>query len=130
MSAPGATRIGFEAVSFQRTTSASAASADSPSMRCARAPSGQLNSAGSPAMVWFAVPLVPAGAILILTGWYDNTENNPRNPDADQWVGMGQRTTDEMSHAWIAVTHLDEEGFERLVAERESRPVVDNGGAR
>lgn len=75
-------------------------------------------------------PLVPAGAILILTGWYDNTENNPRNPDADQWVGMGQRTTDEMSHAWIAVTHLDEEGFERLVAERESRPVVDNGGAR
>jgi mono/diheme cytochrome c family protein len=75
-------------------------------------------------------PLVPAGAILILTGWYDNTENNPRNPDPDQWVGMGQRTTDEMSHAWIAVTHLDEEGYERLVAERESRPVVDNGGVR
>lgn len=75
-------------------------------------------------------PLIPAGAVLILTGWYDNTENNPRNPDPDQWVGMGQRTTDEMSHAWIAVTHLDEEGYERLVAERESRPVVDNGGVR
>ena len=26
-----------------------------------------------------------------------------------------------MSHAWIAVTHLDEEGYERLVAEREAR---------
>jgi hypothetical protein len=75
-------------------------------------------------------PLIPAGAVMILTGWYDNSADNPRNPDPDQWVGMGQRTTDEMSHAWIAITHLDEEGYERLVAERESRPVVDAGGAR
>ena len=75
-------------------------------------------------------PLIPAGAVLILTGWYDNTANNPRNPDPDQWVGRGQRTTDEMSHAWIAVTHLDEEGYQRLASERESRPVVDAGGAR
>ncbi len=75
-------------------------------------------------------PLVPAGAIMILTGWYDNSADNPRNPDPDQWVGMGQRTTDEMSHAWIAITHLDEEGYERLQAERVSRPVVDAGGAR
>ena len=35
----------------------------------------------------------------------------------------GDRTTDEMSHAWIAITHLDEEGYERLVAEREGTPV-------
>jgi len=69
-------------------------------------------------------PLVPAGATLILTAWYDNTENNPRNPDPDQWVGTGQRTTDEMSHAWIAVTHLDEEGYQRMLAEREAKPVV------
>jgi mono/diheme cytochrome c family protein len=75
-------------------------------------------------------PLIPAGAVLVLTGWYDNSADNPRNPDPDQWVGMGQRTTDEMSHAWIAITHLDEEGYERLVAERESRPVVDAGGVR
>ena len=63
-------------------------------------------------------PLVPAGAVLVLTGWYDNTVNNPHNPDPDQWVGTGQRTADEMSHAWIAVTHLDEEGYEQLVAGR------------
>jgi hypothetical protein len=37
---------------------------------------------------------------------------------------MGQRTTDEMSHAWIAITHLDEEGYQRLVAEREAKPIV------
>lgn len=63
-------------------------------------------------------PLVPQGAVLIITAWYDNTADNPFNPDPDQWVGIGNRTTDEMSHAWIAVTHLDDEGFEKLVAER------------
>ena len=26
-----------------------------------------------------------------------------------------------MSHAWIAVTHLDEEGYQNLQAEREER---------
>jgi hypothetical protein len=69
-------------------------------------------------------PLLPAGAVIILTGWYDNTADNPHNPDPDQWVAMGQRTTDEMSHAWIAVTHLDEEGYQRLLAERQRKPVV------
>jgi hypothetical protein len=26
-----------------------------------------------------------------------------------------------MSHAWIAVTHLDQEGYEKLLAERQAR---------
>jgi hypothetical protein len=66
-------------------------------------------------------PLMPVGAIMILTAWYDNTADNAFNPDPDQWVGLGNRTTDEMSHAWIAVTHLDQEGYEKLKAEREGR---------
>lgn len=66
-------------------------------------------------------PLIPAGATLIMTAWYDNTEDNPMNPDPDQWVGAGQRTTDEMSHAWIAISHLDQEDYEELLAEREAR---------
>ena len=70
-------------------------------------------------------PLLDVGDKIILTGWYDNTENNRYNPDPDQWVGTGDRTADEMSHAWIAVTHLDEEGYQRLVAEREGRPVSE-----
>ncbi len=72
-------------------------------------------------------PLMPTGAVLIMRQWYDNTVDNPNNPDADQWVYGGDRTTDEMSHAWVAVTHLDEEGYERLVAERESQS--DHSGA-
>jgi mono/diheme cytochrome c family protein len=68
-----------------------------------------------------AAPLVPKGAVLVITGYYDNTSANKQNPDPDQWVGPGSRTADEMSHAWIAVTHLDDESYERLVAEREAR---------
>ena len=66
-------------------------------------------------------PLVPAGAVLVLKQWYDNTADNPNNPDPDQWVMGGSRTADEMTHAWIAVTHLDEEGHQALLAEREAR---------
>lgn len=66
-------------------------------------------------------PLVPAGAVLVMTGYYDNTANNKGNPDPDQWVGPGSRTADEMSHAWIAVTHLDDAGYARIKAEREAK---------
>ena len=68
-----------------------------------------------------AAPLVPAGSVLVITGYYDNTAGNKQNPDPNQWVGRGSRSADEMSHAWIAVTHLDDESYEQLVAERESR---------
>lgn len=65
-----------------------------------------------------AAPLLPAGAVLVIKQWYDNTAENPNNPDADQWVYGGSRTGDEMSHAWIAVTHLNEEGYEELLTQR------------
>jgi hypothetical protein len=68
-----------------------------------------------------AAPLVPKGAVLVVTGYYDNTKDNKQNPDPDQWVGLGSRTADEMSHAWIAVTHLDDDAYTRLKAEREAR---------
>jgi mono/diheme cytochrome c family protein len=67
-----------------------------------------------------AAPLLAVGDKLLLTGWYDNTANNKYNPDPDQWVGIGDRTADEMSHAWIAVTHLDEEGYQELLAQRQA----------
>ena len=66
-------------------------------------------------------PLLAPGQVLVIKQWYDNTADNPNNPDPDQWVYGGSRTGDEMSHAWIAVTHLDDEGYENLVAERRER---------
>jgi len=69
-------------------------------------------------------PLVPAGAVLIIKQWYDNTAANPNNPDPDQWVEYGSRTADEMTHTWIAVTHLDEEGFDQITAERKEKAKI------
>lgn len=67
-----------------------------------------------------SAPLLPVGAVLITKQWYDNTASNPNNPDPDQWVGWGQRTADEMSHSWIAITHLDDETYQELVDQRAS----------
>lgn len=67
-----------------------------------------------------SAPLIPTGAVLITKQWYDNTANNPNNPDPRQWVGWGQRTADEMSHSWIAISHLDDETYQELTEQRES----------
>jgi len=67
-----------------------------------------------------SAPLLPVGAVLITKQWYDNTANNPNNPDPDQWVGWGQRTADEMTHSWIAITHLDDETYQEIVDQRAS----------
>lgn len=64
-------------------------------------------------------PLIPEGTVIVLTGWYDNSEDNPLATDPDIYVTRGSRTHDEMSHAWLAVTHLDQEGYERIKAQRE-----------
>ena len=68
-----------------------------------------------------SAPLVPKGTIIITTAWHDNTENNPYNPDPNQWVGWGDRTVDEMAHNWVDVTYLGQEEYEKLVAERRAR---------
>ncbi len=65
-----------------------------------------------------AAPVLPKGTTLVFTAWHDNTEDNPNNPDPEQWVGWGDRTVDEMAHAWVDVTYLEEEDYESLVAER------------
>ncbi len=75
-------------------------------------------------------PLLPTGAVMVIKQWYDNTAGNPNNPDPDQWVDGGSRTADEMSHAWIAMTHLDEEGYEKIVAEREAAEEAQRIAAR
>ena len=66
-----------------------------------------------------AAPLLPKGTTLIVTAQYDNTVDNPNNPDPDQWVFFGRRSADEMGHFHMEVTWLEDEEYERLVAERE-----------
>lgn len=68
-----------------------------------------------------AAPLLPKGTVLVFTARHDNTAANPNNPDPRQWVGWGDRTIDEMAHAWVDLTYLDQPDFARLVAERQAK---------
>jgi len=65
-----------------------------------------------------AAPILPKGTQLRVTSWYDNTTANKNNPDPDQWVGFGDRTVDEMGHAWINVTYMSDEDYAKEVAKR------------
>ena len=65
-----------------------------------------------------AQPLLPQGTVLLFHSHYDNTADNPINPDPDQWVLFGARGVDEMSHAWVGMTWLNGDDYERLTAER------------
>jgi len=65
-------------------------------------------------------PLLPKGTILKITSWYDNTANNPHNPDPNQWVGFGDRTVDEMGHAWVNITFMSDEDYQAEVAKRKA----------
>jgi hypothetical protein len=67
-----------------------------------------------------AAPLLPKGTILHFIAWYDNTKNNKSNPDPDQWVGWGDRTVDEMGHAWLNITYYRDEDFKAELAKREA----------
>jgi hypothetical protein len=64
-----------------------------------------------------AAPMFPKGTMLRVTAWYDNTRANPNNPDPDQWVGFGDRTVDEMGHAWMNVTYVSDEDYSAWAAE-------------
>jgi len=66
-----------------------------------------------------AAPLLPKGTILHITSWHDNTSANKNNPDPDQWVGYGDRTVDEMSHAWLNITYMSDADFATEVAARK-----------
>lgn len=68
-----------------------------------------------------ARPLLPKGTVLLFHSRFDNTADNPINPDPDQWVAFGGRGVDEMSHAWVGMTYLDDATYERMVAERQAR---------
>jgi hypothetical protein len=66
-------------------------------------------------------PLLPKGTILKITSWHDNTAANPNNPDPNQWVGWGDRTVDEMAHAWVNITYMEEEDFKVELEKRKQK---------
>jgi hypothetical protein len=69
-------------------------------------------------------PLLPAGTILHMTSWYDNSTNNKFNPDPDNTITYGQRTVDEMGGAWISYYNLTEEEYKQQVAARKAKQAL------
>ena len=68
-----------------------------------------------------AAPIVPAGTILHIISWHDNTEGNRGNPDPRNWTGDGGRTIDEMGFAWIGWYDLTDEEYAAELAARKAR---------
>ena len=63
-----------------------------------------------------SAPVLPAGTVIHVVAWHDNTSANKNNPDPAQWVGWGDRTVDEMAHAWVNVTYITEADYKEWQA--------------
>ena len=78
----------------------------------------------------FAKPvLAPAGSVLRFTLWWDNSANNPNNPDPTVDVEWGLPTHAEMSQGYMSFQYLDE--VRHVVGEpipAELRPARVSGG--
>ena len=77
-----------------------------------------------------AAPLLPAGTIIHVTGWYDNTAKNPRNVDPRNWHGVGQRSVDDMFLLFSKFLFLTEEEFKAEVEAREAKERTSAAGTR
>jgi hypothetical protein len=66
-------------------------------------------------------PLLPAGTVLHMTSWYDNSPQNKFNPDADNTITYGQRTIDEMGGAWVSYYNLSEAEYKQQVEARKAK---------
>jgi mono/diheme cytochrome c family protein len=68
-----------------------------------------------------AAPVFPKGTVIHVSAYYDNTAANKNNPDPEQWVGYGDRTVDEMAHAWMNVVYLTDDEMKQLLEERKAK---------
>ena len=75
-------------------------------------------------------PLLPKGTILKVTAWHDNTTAKKSNPDPNQWVGWGDRTVDEMAHAWINIVYMKDDDFKVEQDKRRATTTTTTGGAQ
>jgi hypothetical protein len=67
-------------------------------------------------------PLLPAGTLLHVVSWHDNSAANKFNPDPSNWAGFGQRSIDDMAFAWMTWYELTDEQYKEMIAEREGKP--------
>ena len=64
---------------------------------------------------------VPAGTVLHVTAWFDNTAGNKDNPDPTNPIAFGQRSIDDMAFAWVNYVWLTDDDFKAQVDERKAK---------
>lgn len=65
-------------------------------------------------------PLLPKGTILHIISWHDNSKANKWAADPRNWVGWGNRSTDDMSFAHISWYTLTDEEFAQHLKARQA----------
>lgn len=65
-------------------------------------------------------PLIPKGSVIHVISWHDNSEGNRWNDDARNWAGFGQRSSDDMSFAWLSWYTMDDDEFAAAQADRSA----------
>jgi hypothetical protein len=71
-------------------------------------------------------PLIPAGTVLHVITWHDNSQANKANPDPKNWVGDGQRTIDEMGFAWIGWYDMSDDEYKAELEARKAERTKKN----
>jgi hypothetical protein len=71
-------------------------------------------------------PLVPAGTVIHVTSWHDNSASNKFNPDPKNWVGYGHRSSDDMSFSWISWYDLSDEDYKSQLEARNAKGRTQN----
>ena len=66
-------------------------------------------------------PIVPAGTIIHVISYHDNTTGNRGANDPKNWAGSGHRTIDEMAFAHISWYDLTDEEYKRMIAARREK---------
>lgn len=67
-------------------------------------------------------PIVPAGTLIHVISWFDNTSANKFNPDPKNWVGAGDgRTIDEMGFSWIGWYDLTDAEYKQELTARKAQ---------
>jgi hypothetical protein len=74
-----------------------------------------------------AAPLLPAGTILKITGYFDNTPANRNVVDPRNWSGLGHRSIDNMLILIAQGVNLTDEQFAQEVARRRETLKLSTG---
>src|SRR5205085_2078010 len=59
-------------------------------------------------------PAFPAGTVLHMTAYHNNSASNKENPDPTAFVGWGSRTVDEMNIGWLDFYYISDQEYAEL----------------